>query len=327
MASKNNSVVEVPKPSFIKQTTKDTIAGGFGGACLVLVGHPLDTIKVKLQTMSATAPPLYTGTLDCALKTIKSDGFFGLYRGMLAPLVGVTPMYSLCFFGYSMGKIIFTGPNTYKDLDLVPIGLAGATSGLFTTPILAPLERAKCILQIQGEQLKAAHARAAANPGMVQPEVAKFRGPWDVYRHLYKEGGLRSVNRGFFSTMLRDSLASFFYFTTYEYIKAKWPYRKSAKEAGLVGTLFAGGMAGIANWLGCIPIDTMKSKLQTAPEGKYPRGIRSVFSEIMRENGTAGGMKILYRGIGPIMIRAFPANAACFYGYETASTFLNSVWP
>ena len=34
-----------PPPSFFKQTTKSTIAGGFGGACLVLVGHPLDTIK------------------------------------------------------------------------------------------------------------------------------------------------------------------------------------------------------------------------------------------------------------------------------------------
>ncbi len=33
------------------------------------------------------------------------------------------------------------------------------------------------------------------------------------------------------------------------------------------GTLFAGGMAGIFNWLGCIPIDTLKTKLQTAPEG------------------------------------------------------------
>ena len=30
---------------------KDFIAGGVGGACLVIVGHPLDTIKVSLTTM------------------------------------------------------------------------------------------------------------------------------------------------------------------------------------------------------------------------------------------------------------------------------------
>ena len=29
---------------------KDFIAGGFGGVCLVVAGHPLDTIKVKLSS-------------------------------------------------------------------------------------------------------------------------------------------------------------------------------------------------------------------------------------------------------------------------------------
>jgi len=28
----------------------------------------------------------------------------GLYRGMAAPLIGVTPMYALCFFGYGLGQ-------------------------------------------------------------------------------------------------------------------------------------------------------------------------------------------------------------------------------
>jgi hypothetical protein len=28
---------------------KDFLAGGVGGACLVIIGHPLDTIKVSLD--------------------------------------------------------------------------------------------------------------------------------------------------------------------------------------------------------------------------------------------------------------------------------------
>jgi solute carrier family 25 carnitine/acylcarnitine transporter 20/29 len=59
-----------------KDPIKEFIAGGFGGSCLVLVGHPLDTIKVRLQTApkpEANKPPLYTGTLDCAAKTIKNE--------------------------------------------------------------------------------------------------------------------------------------------------------------------------------------------------------------------------------------------------------------
>ncbi len=52
------------------------IAGGVGGVCIVLVGHPLDTIKVRLQTQPKVGPgesPLFSGTLDCALKTVRNE--------------------------------------------------------------------------------------------------------------------------------------------------------------------------------------------------------------------------------------------------------------
>jgi hypothetical protein len=47
-----------PAPGLFKQF----VAGGVGGASLVLVGQPLDTIKVRLQTMptpKAGEAPLY----------------------------------------------------------------------------------------------------------------------------------------------------------------------------------------------------------------------------------------------------------------------------
>jgi len=278
---------------------KTFIAGGVGGACLVLVGHPLDTIKVRIQTMviePGKTPP-YKGTWDCAQKIMAKEGPVGLYRGMAAPLTGVTPMYALCFFGYGIGKNLFCDENSFKNLNLVNIGLAGATSGLFTTPILAPLERLKCVLQVQ----------AATEGGH------KFKGPMDVAKHIYATEGFASVNRGFMATMLRDSAGSFFYFGGYEYIKAKLtPQGQSGPN--VLGTLFAGGMAGILNWAVALPVDTLKSKLQVAPEGKYPNGIRSVFKELVAKEGFTS----LYRGFVPVMIRAFPANAACFLGYETA---------
>jgi len=259
----------------------------------------------------AGQPPPYTGLVDCATKIIKADGIFGLYRGMVAPLTGVTPMYSLCFFGYNIGKQIFCTERSFKDLELTRIGLAGATSGIFTTPILAPLERLKCILQVQN---------ATAKPG-----DHKFKGPWDLGKHILNTGGFRSLNRGYMATNLRDSLASVAYFTTYEYLKRK--LRKEGDTSlGVLRTLVAGGLAGMANWVPAIPVDTLKSRLQIAPEGKYPNGIRSVAREVFTENGVLGGIKVLYRGTGPVMVRAFPANAACFLGYETALKMANSIW-
>jgi solute carrier family 25 carnitine/acylcarnitine transporter 20/29 len=87
---------------------KSFVAGGAGGMSAVLSGHPFDTIKVRLQTMPMPKlgeKPMYTGMWDCVAKTVKYEGVFnGLYKGMGAPLVGVTPIFALSFFGNDFGK-------------------------------------------------------------------------------------------------------------------------------------------------------------------------------------------------------------------------------
>lgn len=72
-----------------------------------------------------------------------------------------------------------------------------------------------------------------------------------------------------------------------------------------------------------MPADVLKSRLQTAAPGTYPNGIRDVFRELMRNEGPMA----LYKGVTPVMLRAFPANAACFIGFEIAMKFLNYAAP
>lgn len=113
------------------------------------------------------------------------------------------------------------------------------------------------------------------------------------------------------------------YFLTYEYFKDDIAKRVGTEGAfGFLGTICAGGLAGIANWSIAMPADVLKSRLQTAPEGKY-NGIRDVFRELMRQEGPSA----LYKGVTPVMLRAFPANAACFIGFEVAMKALNYVAP
>jgi len=53
------------------------------GAAQLLVGHPFDTIKVKLQSQPALAPgaaPVYSGALDATRRTLAAEGMRGLYR-------------------------------------------------------------------------------------------------------------------------------------------------------------------------------------------------------------------------------------------------------
>jgi solute carrier family 25 carnitine/acylcarnitine transporter 20/29 len=55
---------------------KNFLAGGVGGVCLIIIGHPPDTIKVRLQTMpkpKKEEKPMYTGAIDCVKKTVRKE--------------------------------------------------------------------------------------------------------------------------------------------------------------------------------------------------------------------------------------------------------------
>jgi solute carrier family 25 carnitine/acylcarnitine transporter 20/29 len=69
---------------------RSLLAGGFGGICAVVVGHPFDLVKVRMQTAEKG---VYSSAFDVVRKSIAKDGIRrGLYAGVSAPLVGVTPM-------------------------------------------------------------------------------------------------------------------------------------------------------------------------------------------------------------------------------------------
>ncbi|XP_067908218.1 protein kinase, cAMP-dependent, regulatory, type II, alpha A isoform X2 [Heterodontus francisci] len=183
---------------------KNFFAGGFGGVCLVFAGHPLDTIKVRLQTQPRPLPgqaPRFKGTFDCFYKTLVGEGIRGLYKGMAAPIVGVAPMFAVCFFGFGLGKKL--QQKKPDDVLTYPqLFAAGMLSGVFTTVIMAPGERIKCLLQIQ------------ATTG-----AKKYAGPLDCVKQIYSTSGIRGVYKGTALTLMRDVPASGMYFMTYEWLK------------------------------------------------------------------------------------------------------------
>ena len=83
-----DDVKEAAKKSV--SSLRDFAAGGVGGVFAVIVGHPFDLVKVRLQTAEKG---VYTGAMDVVRKTIAKEGpVRGLYAGVSAPLTGVTPM-------------------------------------------------------------------------------------------------------------------------------------------------------------------------------------------------------------------------------------------
>ncbi|KAL4865413.1 hypothetical protein BDV12DRAFT_174677 [Aspergillus spectabilis] len=287
-------------------------AGGVGGVCAVVVGHPFDLVKVRMQT---AATGVYSGAIDVVKKTVAREGLVrGLYAGVSAPLVGVTPMFAVSFWGYDLGKTLVSSVSEVQVKNNTPqytigqISAAGFFSAIPMTLITAPFERVKVLLQIQGQN--------PPPPG----EKPKYSGGVDVVRQLYKEGGIRSVFRGSAMTLARDGPGSAAYFAAYEYIKRTLtPKDENGNVTGdlsLPAVLAAGGAAGIAMWIPVFPVDTIKSRLQSAP-GKPTIGgtIRAVYGN--------GGFKAFFPGFGPALARAVPANAATFAGVELAHQFMN----
>lgn len=84
-----------------------------------------------------------------------------------------------------------------------------------------------------------------------------------------------------------------------------------------ISVLTAGGFAGMACWVVSIPADVLKSRFQSAPEGTY-KSVYDVYSKLMTQEGPLAP----FTGIRPALIRAFPANAACFFGMEVARNLL-----
>ncbi|OMH83138.1 Mitochondrial carnitine/acylcarnitine carrier protein [Zancudomyces culisetae] len=286
------SAQKTEKKAVETSALKSFLSGGFGGMSLVAAGYPFDLAKVRMQTSSE-----YKSALECLTRTIKADGVLGLYRGMFAPLAGATPVFALCFWGYNLGQKIavkFSGNGENSTLTTGQILFAGGFSAVPTTILMTPMERIKCLLQVSGQ-------------GGVS-----YKGPTDAAKYIYRTAGFRGFYTGTVLTLLRDVPGSVAYFGCYELVKkALIPEGTPKEKISTLAIVVAGGLAGVANWAVAI----------TAPQGKYA-GMRDVFVDLVRNEGP----KALFKGIGPAMLRAFPANAACFLGVELSLRAMNSIW-
>ncbi|CAF1494174.1 unnamed protein product [Adineta ricciae] len=293
---------------------KNFVAGGVGGICLVLIGHPPDTIKVRLQTMPEPKKgekPLYNGAMDCVKKTVKKEGFLSLYRGVGSMFVGVTPTSALSFFGNSIGKKMQTPSRSDGEYSLPQSFIAGSVAGITNTIVLTPVERVKCLLQAQ--------EAAKLNKNV---STTEYKGSFDCAKQLYQKGGITNLYRGTVITVIRGVPTWGVYFCTYDGMKRLLKPKGFSKKLSPWRTILAGGTAGLFSWLIAMPADILKSRLQSAPSDRYPNGARDVFRELMRKEGIGS----FYKGTTAILIRAFPANAACFLGYEIAMKVLNKLY-
>ncbi|CAO2815385.1 unnamed protein product [Amaranthus hypochondriacus] len=288
-------------PEFLANSWgKEFVAGGFGGIAGIVAGYPLDTIRIRQQSSNSGG-----SAMSIFRRVIASEGPSALYRGMGAPLASVTFQNAVCFQTYAVlsrvcdNSVDLRDPPSYKG-----VAIGGIGTGALQSLILSPVELLKIRLQLQ------------------QNGASTGKGPVHLAKTILNTEGLRGLYRGLTITVLRDAPAHGFYFWTYEYTREKLHpgCRKNGQES-LNTMLVAGGLAGVASWVSCYPLDVIKTRLQgqTRSLMKYS-GIVDCFRKSVEKDGYG----VLTRGLGTAVARAFVVNGAIFAGYELSLRLLFS---
>jgi len=271
------------------------------GVCSVLVGHPFDLVKVRQQTATASKDKKQLRTFSTLLEILRKEGIGGTYRGVSAPMLAVAPIWATSFWGFDTGdKLVRMVCGLMPDtrLSLLQLCVAGGFSALPTAIVMVPCERIKCLLQIQQS--------SGGKP--------KYKGLGDCASQIYSESGLKGLYKGTVLTLMRDIPGNMVYFGVYTLAK-NWLGDSPA------AALVAGSLAGVSFWPVVLPMDCLKSRFQTAPDGTS-KNIAQVYTDLVEEEGVGG----MFRGIGPAMIRSMPANAVSFLGAEVTKSTLSKLY-
>ncbi|KAJ0408991.1 hypothetical protein P43SY_002870 [Pythium insidiosum] len=183
-------------PRRLSPWTKSVLAGSVSGMASVVVCHPFDTIRTRLQI----SPQRFRGFFHCASLTIQRESVLGLYKGFLPP-----------FFSQAVYKsVIFTVSSRLRN-DVLPscsvlqpvltpssISLiSGAVAGGLNAFLVTPVELVRNRLQVQYENDRA---------------TRRYRGTAHCVTQVLKQEGLLAFWRGLSTTVLRDSLGVACYF-------------------------------------------------------------------------------------------------------------------
>lgn len=268
-------------PSFFASDTDplwhSAAMGTFSGLTCVIVGHPLDTIKVRIQTGS-------TGPM-----------FRGLFKGIVPPLLAVTPSWVGVFLAYG-AALKLVGSN-----DLNCVAIAGGMSGLAYSVVMCPFELVK--VNAQKSRLSTRQAflevwRSASSKVTPQSSESALS--------MYYFRGIRGMYRGMGSCTMRDVAQSAVYYYSAESLnRSEW----MNSMFGTATPLVAGAITGVAHVSAEFPFDTVKSRFQTDLSLQK-------YSEVIAELAAPGVLRKVSRALVPALTRAVFAHSCSFLAVQ-----------
>lgn len=297
--------------SFVRRTVKNSVSGTVAGIAVCLVGHPFDTLKVRLQTQPVDKP-VYKGLTDCFLKTLRWEGIGGLYKGVGSPIVGQMFFRATLFSSYyQFSNMLADKEHPGRRLNHRDYFIAGSMTGCVASLAESPIDLFKTKMQIQIIRSKSG--------GTIQ-----YRNVFHAGYVIAKHHGIRGVFQGLPATCLRDTPAFGIYFGFYELFKdAMTPEGGNVNDLAAWQVFTAGGGAGFLFWFLTYPTDVIKSTMQSDELEKSQRKFNGIIDCARKLYINEGGIGRFFRGFTPCLLRSIPANATMLYVLEKSRQFLD----
>jgi solute carrier family 25 carnitine/acylcarnitine transporter 20/29 len=276
----------------------DFWAGYISGAVGIIIGNPLDLIKVRVQARDTI------GTQTPASYARQFGSTSSLITGTAAPILGYGALNALLFMSYNRSEAAINNALSLPS-NLWTTWAAGAIGGLATWLVSTPTELIKCQAQLSSTPISS----------------------WKITKQIVRNEGVRGLYFGGTVTALRDSIGYGFYFWSYELGTQLMttPKKESSFSSEATKVLLCGGLAGVVTWASIFPLDVIKTRVQaqtfkpeTRPllenQTQTPKRLGAV--EIAKQAYREEGMRVFFRGFAICSVRAFVVNAVQWAAYE-----------
>ena len=253
-----------------------------------VVTHPLDLIKVRLQTRAADGPKSMTSTFSHILK---NEGPTGLYAGLTAALLRQLTYSTVRFGVYEELKVRYAPPPDPKNPKKK------------TQPPLSHLVLMSSASGFLGG--------IAGNPGDVlnvrmQSDKSKPRENRRNYKHAFnglfrmiREEGFASIFRGVEANSVRALLMTASQLASYDAFKNMFLSDTFNMKDSTTTHFLSSFLAGFVATSICSPVDVIKTRIMS---GGGQMGIMALLAKAQREEGILW----IFKGWVPSFIRLGP---------------------
>ncbi|CAG7932112.1 unnamed protein product [Penicillium olsonii] len=289
------------------------MAGGVAGAVSRTIVSPLERLKILLQVQSVGRTEYKMSTWKALVKMGREEGWRGFMRGNGTNCIRIIPYSAVQFGSYNFYKQFAESP----DGDMSPMRrlVCGGAAGITSVTITYPLDIVRTRLSIQSASFADLGARDPTQrlPGMFTTMVMIYK----------KEGGIRALYRGIAPTVAGVAPYVGLNFMTYESVR-KYLTPEGDKNPSSYRKLLAGAISGAVAQTCTYPFDVLRRRFQIntmSGMGYQYSSIWDAVKVIVAEEGMRG----LFKGIGPNLLKVAPSMASSWLSFEMTRDFLVSM--